>query len=413
MITNSIMQYRVNARTLSNNINSLMPRPMTGSLTMPSVASITRVCPQINYYNSRYHQNNVTFPLRNKMLQDNVFDDVISKALDKHVNTGIVPFPIIMTTLGPKIFPVPQMLPLIFTQPYSLLFNEKELINHHNEKYKTVLYKGVDSMKISEKTLCEELRNRKLIGPIKNEPKIALKTENDEDVILGSSLTGMKLKPLAVAYSNRMNKRTEISVLKNQDDFDITKVEFLLAVTNIEKNNCFMETAKQKHIIIVHEKNKDEYYAMAYLTSKQLSRKFYDIKFKEYQDNKVFHNVKKPSNASQNFVTYENLEKISVNDLQILKYSSEYIKDSNNEELLRDIFKQLLQENIVQYNNKGLTKEDCINICLEYDTYIECNKPQPLTEDQILQNELNKENNRRKGSGKNNNDNESNNETDL
>ena len=91
----------------------------------------------------------------------------------------------------------------------------------------------------------------------------------------------------------------------------------------------------------------------------------------------------------QYFVCFNNAESISTNEVKVVKGDTEYIKAFNNVNL-EALRKELENKPYKEFNASGISKEDCLNICIEHDKNINSNKSHPLTENEIKLNELNK-----------------------
>ena len=206
-------------------------------------------------------------------------------------------------------------------------------------------------------------------------------TENNEIITTGKNTFLVKLTSKGHGYLFPHNKETEVP---HQLPMDLENVEIKLGVIK-NPDNAFILHGRQTHIVvaIIHDKTDNFYYGMFSLTSKKsekiLSTIQYD-KFEKMQENNIQEII---NNKMQYIMQFQNLLQIPKDQITFLKWSSEYINNFVSYQNIIELYFELRAKKAIIYNNKGLTKEDFINICKQHDNNIKNNKKHPQTAGQI------------------------------
>jgi hypothetical protein len=130
---------------------------------------------------------------------------------------------------------------------------------------------------------------------------------------------------------------------------------------------------------------------LGYFTSKISGELFSNEQFKVFQAKLEDPNFTPKTVKTQFFVPFDNAESIAANEVKIVEGGTEYIQSCSKEKRLTDILKKLEEKPYKEFNPQGISKEDCLKMCLEHDENVKNNKTHPLTADQIKLNDLNKQ----------------------
>lgn len=237
---------------------------------------------------------------------------------------------------------------------------------------------------VPDQIALEELKGRQIIKDDENiKPEVRLLTENNEIIAISKNNFPVKLTPKGHGYLFSSDKEQETP---HNLPADSSEVEFKLGILK-QPDNAFLFHGKQTHILvaIIHNKNETDPfdYGIFSLTSKKneniLSKVQYD-KFEKMQEN---NNQEVNNDKTQYIMPYSNLIQIPKDQITFLKWGSEYLNDPQAAKIIDAFYSKLQPKKAIIYDNKGLTKEDLINICKQHDTNIKNKNKHPQTTGQI------------------------------
>lgn len=275
-----------------------------------------------------------------------------------------------------------------------LLEEAKTIIfkNHANIEYTTTINNDTTIDDISDSDLRKEMINRLLIkNDQKNDSALSIKTSNDENILIGASKSGYKLSIIGAAYHNKIT-----SPIYYEKPIDNTEHEFelIIALPPEPTQEMFIESAKQKHLLIVYDKDNENYYVLGYLTGKKDAEPLNQQLFKNYQIGKENNNNIKLYAKTQQIVYFKYPEKLEKTDIKRAKWDTEYINSLSPTSLndLLDNSEEIMKQKFYTIFDKiGITKEEALRICKEHDEIVKKDGKHPLTENQIKQNKQHKE----------------------
>lgn len=277
-------------------------------------------------------------------------------------------------------------------------FSDKplKLLTINKKEYETNLTKNTKVNDITDEQLIIELKKRELVKEDQGNTIVKIKLQDDSNHFLGCSKNKIKLSNLGQAYfenfiSNTKENENSDLVLEN-----ISKFEFIIIVPPQNASDLFIETGKQKHMLVVVDEN-GNFYACGYTTSKKDAKNFCDVQIKKFQENKEnIQTIKE--NKMQKFVAFDNFIKIDKNDIRRVKWDEEYIKNLSAQTLdyLELLCEDLNKKIYKIFDKKGITKEDCLKMCIEHDNIAykkniekKIGVEHPLTKNQIKKNKDN------------------------
>jgi hypothetical protein len=222
--------------------------------------------------------------------------------------------------------------------------------------------------------------------------------QSDSTYKLGGSKHGIKLTPQGYAYVERIKKinqqQSDKQTLPSELVPDATSEapKFMIITPPEGDPELFIETGIHKHLIVTYDSIKHFFVALGYLTGKNNPNFLSKVLFKSFQqkqENKPIWNTQK---KEQHIHFFDNPQLIKNEAVQRVKWDEEYILQ------LAEVSKTCLMKQWTllqklpaeELNTKGVTKEECIQICLEYDKTVANKQTHPLTADQIKQNEQSK-----------------------
>jgi hypothetical protein len=282
---------------------------------------------------------------------------------------------------------------------------EKKLKTFSGKEYTTTLTEKVEVNDITDEQLIEEMLKRELIKKDIGNTAITVKLKDDTDYILGSSKNNIKLSSLGQAYVESMkipsnNATEELPILK---DKEFVKENFKIIVPPERDSSLFIETGKQKHLLAITD-SLGNYYAVGYLTSKHSGVFISEKQFKSFQDTKEKeqnhenNNINKENDKivkekTQKIVFFKNCIKINVEDLRQVKWDSEYFSSLTKDsfDILITECNTLKEKPSIIFDTNGITKEVCLQMCIEHDKNALKENKHPLSLDQINQNKINQE----------------------
>lgn len=348
----------------------MIPKPSIHQLALFKVpATSTILCPRIQYYfplKFKYHKNMIS---TQKFIENKSLDSAILGLSNKtQTNVPIIAKP----------------------------FSDKPKILHSfsNKEYQTFLTENTTINDITDEQLIIELKAREMVKIDTGNTAVNIKLKDDSVYLLGNTKHGIKLSSLGQAYvetffSNTQNNNHDLPKFSNP----ISEQNLKIIIPPKSENDCFIETGKQKHLLVVVDEN-NRIFPLCYLTSKSTAQFLSHQQFKNFQNQKEDLDIN-ITNKKQSYVKFNQLMEIDQKDVIYVKWDKEYLQNLTKTAFaeLRAIFEILsTQQTCEFYNNKGLTKEDCLKMCIEHDKIAEKKGAKhPLSADQIKQNEINKE----------------------
>ena len=262
------------------------------------------------------------------------------------------------------------------------------------KEFTTKITEKTDSNSITDSELICEMQNRELIKPDADKTAVILKDCNNNTVLIGESKNKVKLTALGQAYSSIVKKNTDIiATTNNVFNFDPGKShEFNIIFPPPRNNDLFIETGNQKHLIIVHNTITQKTFGLGYLTSKISGIFLSDTQFKKFQNNLDKKNNSSEENSNQihngktqHFFEFGSLQEIREEDVNPVKGGKEYLNFIDQLGVFTNILRKNDEKPYAEFNKNGLTKDNCIQMCVEHDNFVKNKQPHPLTDDQIKQ----------------------------
>jgi hypothetical protein len=253
-------------------------------------------------------------------------------------------------------------------KPPKPLIPENTLIpDVSNEKPETVSKIALESAKkLSREDLVKEMLSRGLFTKDNTIP-IEVITDAGEKVIIGKG-TDYKLTGIGYAYVKKISKPLYI---KNTDDVKEETFDFYIGVAK-HKENLFLNSGDQTHMFVVYKRNDKTWFSPGYLTSKPTDVHLGDMQFKLYQDINYGGNIpnNKLKNKPQFFTYYDNAKNISKDQIILLKGGHDYIEYLGKTAIMTTLCQKIMKKDYVNYNPEGITIEQCIAACMDYDTVV-------------------------------------------
>jgi hypothetical protein len=260
------------------------------------------------------------------------------------------------------------------------------------KQFETNITANTTSKDISDTELFSEMKKRELIKEDLGETFSKILTIDDTSITLGQPVNKVKLSSLGQAYASQVSNK-DISNTKLPED---SNYEYKIVAPIVNNDKVFIETANLKHLLVACHIVTNEMFALGYLTSKQGSTKHLSnmqyTKFQNQQENKEDKDMENKQVKPQQLCGYNNAKQINIKDIVVVKYSKEYLQLINQNKIFQDILIEQRTKFIEKFNTEGLTKDDCVKMCIEHDKAVKSQKPHPLTDDQIKQQEFAKQN---------------------
>ena len=261
-------------------------------------------------------------------------------------------------------------------------------------KYTTTMTTGTTPNNITDSQLIDEMRKRELIKPDPNCTAVVVKTIDDTDFLLGSSKNKVKLSSLGQAYYNKVSPKVDDNALQANKIPQVQEKDFEFLIITPPKGNAnvFVEIGLHKHLLIVHDTCKDLYFGLTYLTSKHSGISLSNQQLKAFQDQQENKKASNTLGKEQHAVSLDRAILINKADVHRVKWDKEYIDSLSkvSKDFLQNTWNEIQMQPYKLFNFDGITKQDCIHMCLEHDEIAKANGKHPLTQDQIMQNEANK-----------------------
>ena len=261
-------------------------------------------------------------------------------------------------------------------------------------KYTTTMTTGTMPKNITDSQLIDEMRKRELIKPDADCTAVAVKTIDDTDFLLGGSKNKVKLSQLGQAYYSKVLPKVDDNALQAHKVPEVQEkdLEYVIITPPKGNANVFVEIGLHKHLLIVHDTCKDLYFGLTYLTSKHSGKLLSNQQLKAFQDQQENKKSSNTHGKEQRIVPLDRSILINKADVHRVKWDKEYINSlpDASKDFLQHIWEDIQIKPYELFNFDGITKQDCIHMCLEHDEIAKANGKHPLTQDQIMQNEANK-----------------------
>ncbi len=259
--------------------------------------------------------------------------------------------------------------------------------------YTTIITEATTIAKLSPEQLLVEMKNRELIREVDNKSAILIKLQDDSSYLLGSSKNNVKLSVVGLAYYEAISSKKECFDFNVQENINsLQESNLMIIVPPKSTDNIFIDTGIQKHLLVIYNSATDKYFAVGYLTSKKGTEFFSPQQFKAFQDQQE--NSPSKSHKQQYFKGLENPIQIKKEDIKRAKWDKEYIQSlptNTYKEMITSLWADLKEKKFQIFENAGLTMEDGIRMCQQYDTIVRNKSKHPLTAKQIQLNEENKQ----------------------
>jgi hypothetical protein len=266
------------------------------------------------------------------------------------------------------------------------------LKTNSNKEYTTFLTGDTKVKDISDSELIVELQKRELIKVDNNETSVSILMADNSSFRLGVARNKVKLSSLGQAYYEKLEKQSEFCALNPVFETSNLSHKFKIIIPPQGNNNLFIETGKEKHLLIVVD-DQGNHFAFGYFTSKLTGSIISEQQFKKFQENKEgLESIK--NLKDQRFHAFENLIKLNSEEIKVVKWQQEYIKTLTEEstKYLEEVIKEISTKAIICWDSNGVTREDCLKMCQEHDKVASTkNSKHPLTADQKKQNKTNNE----------------------
>jgi hypothetical protein len=303
-------------------------------------------------------------------------------------------------------------------------------VEEHNLKpsliLKTINMKEYDTSPIksdskaedfTDEVVIDSMKKRQLVktdDDIKNKTEfkvLKVKLADGSDYALNDSKYGTKLTSTGDAYEQQTRNNTSKNIEIN---INIDNKNPLIIVPPKSKDNIIVENGKAKHLLYGFYTSEGDFMAIGYFTTNksgiQVSKQQYKC-FEEQQENKTMdqplENDMYKKEKAQHFVMFEQGTIIKKEDIKPVKYSTEFLEtfDEKTKKTLKEPLSDFQDKATVKYEDtSGLTKENCIDICKNYDKTAEAIAKNPKTNQKHplspLQKTLNQENENKQKSNK-------------
>ena len=264
-------------------------------------------------------------------------------------------------------------------------------VNSHTVKdlpgntFSTIITNNTTADQIDVPTLLEEGRKRLLVKNDDGHTAVLVQTTEGSEALLGGSKHKVKLTPLGHAYHTQVTEKdVDKEMLPPPKISSVENLQFMIVVPPIDRDNTFIETGKQRHLFVTYNSVDGQYYATAYLTSKTSGKFFSETQYKRFEDEQE-NKVNNKPNKTQYFVPLENAQRIDPEDIVVVKYSEEYLASIPEKTLenLCETVKEHTEVPAQHFNKLGVTKEQKVDMCIQYDNNFNNNKKHPQTPDQL------------------------------
>lgn len=331
---------------------------------------------------------------------------VCANNLNPNINITVLPLTRVLNSrtnlcyspiTRPRIFIAPSIRNILnerfmstssFDDSLEELLGKKFLKTLSNKSYQTTLTEKTTVNDISDKNLIEEMLKRELIKIDNGNTTVTVKLEDDSNYLLGISKQGVKLSGLGQAYYEKL--KDDITLSSNV--IPELSSNFIIIVPPENSSKLFIETGKQKHLLVVSD-NKGNYYAIGYMTSKNSGEFLSKEQFKKFQD--VKEGNSNNSNKEQHIVFFDKCIKIEESSMKQVKWGKNYIENLSDDstKVLTNHCEKLENKPYEIYNPEGITKEKCLQMCIEHDKIASSSgkKKHPLSADQVKQNKENED----------------------
>jgi hypothetical protein len=248
----------------------------------------------------------------------------------------------------------------------------------------TTITKDTTSSDLSDNEALFELKMRGLLKDDKDKNIVSFKTESGEDVTIGGNI--FKFSQLGQAYVEQQNK-PKIIIPNTSDSLSAegeNRFEFKLATIS-HKEETFFPSAKEKHLVVIYDKNTSQCHIIGWLTSKKTETKISDKQFKVYQDEKLGIQNNSDKSKDQRFKRLDNAEEIPKEKLTFIALGEDYINDVQQKQpdIFKNLYKELSQKALTIFNPNEFNKDDAIKLCQAFDKNVTEKKAQPKSKDQI------------------------------
>lgn len=354
----------------------LVPKPSMHQLALFKIpATSTILCSRVQYNIPLKPKFNNNIISTNKFIQNKSLDSAILSLINKPQSNIAKPF----------------------------LDKPRILRTFNNKEYETFLTENTTINDITEEQLIHEMKKREIVNQDTGKTTVVIKLEDTSDHMLGLSKNDVKLTQVGQAYVENFILNTRINEKNNNEmpkfSAPISRGNLKIIIPPKSESDSFVETGKQKHLLVIVDEN-TRIFPIGYLTSKSSAEFLSTQQFKAFQNQKETLDIT-ITKKKQHYVEFTQLMEIYQDDVKRVKWDKDYIENLSEESfknLVVSFEKMLKQERCEFYDNKGLTKEDCLKMCIEHDKIADKKGAKhPLSADQIKQNVLNSEKMKVKG----------------
>lgn len=267
--------------------------------------------------------------------------------------------------------------------------NTKNFKNINDNTFNTKINNNTTASNLSAAELIEELKKRGLIKTDVGQTTSNILDKNNNTVPVGETKNGIKLTQLGQAYA----KQSEVNIPSTTANITVNNIDnlkFIVALPPKATDKTFIESGEQKHLLVVYNKENNNYFAMGYFTSKKSVDKIADMQYKAFENlQEKLDNT--PNVKAQHFHKFDTPQRMQPNDINPVKYSQEYLDNINQFTYFKNSLEMFNDNAYKEFNHDGITKEHALALCKEHDKVIANKSKHPLTKDQIKHQELNKE----------------------
>lgn len=246
---------------------------------------------------------------------------------------------------------------------------------------------------------------------LNNQTPVSFVTEDGSKITVGEYPYNIKASPLGIALLDQTKKNAIIeknysaspSDSDNQEEDTQRIIEQLVLITIPTQGIAtVIPSENQTHIVIasqykkelaVYNKESHTYKLYAHMTSQTGFTPISKTQFKLYQKQKSFEEQNQTYVASsdeghqdkkiQYLKVYDNIKEIPADQVVVLKWGSTYIQDCVELENVKDRIEALNKKPIEQLKSRGITDQDLLQSCQQFDTNKAKKIPQPQTEMQL------------------------------
>jgi len=277
-------------------------------------------------------------------------------------------------------------------------FNNKITVlkNANQKEYTTTINVNSTSDQFNNEQMLEELKKRALIKNDDGKTAVTILNKNNQSVVVGESKNNVKLSQVGQAYYEKYIKSKEpispqTSPLPNIKNLADAKIG--ICIPPQSGSETLIEIGKHKHLLLADDPENKEYIIVyGYLTSKKDPALFLSNKqFKAFQKEKE--KESSLNKKTQQFVAFNIPHRIKKDSLVFVKWDKEYLKTISDDswEAIETQIKTNWNKGIIDFSINGITKEDALLICKEYDKVAAQQEGKhPLTADQVKINEEHK-----------------------